>query len=215
MTAIQQHQLTSHHTIDEKKHHSGNSNEGEAVRGRPAMESSIGAEDSTWSEASGTVHISFQATMRLRAFQEQRDNLPEFGAGSHVKNGFAINQSNLQNRVDLDKSSPELNPNTVPASHPVTRATGNGEFSKRIESMLSEIQSNLITANEPGYQHLVNVLRNYGPVVDDEQQLDEIMRREQFFLTRRKPFMNNTEFQSFSQVLNQFANIASRQQISL
>ena len=66
MTAIQQSSISSRHSIDDTGQHSGSNNGGGAEHGRETMDNSAGVYNSS------TVNISFQATMRLQAYQEQR-----------------------------------------------------------------------------------------------------------------------------------------------
>ena len=77
--------------------------------------------------------------------------------------------------------------------------------------MLSEIEQNLVQTTEPGYKHLRNLLSNQSNTLSEPEQLQEIIRREKYFLGRRKAFMDSSEFQSYSQVLNQFSNILQRE----
>jgi t-SNARE complex subunit (syntaxin) len=94
-------------------------------------------------------------------------------------------------------------------------SSNNSHFSNKINQILSEVEQNIVQTSEPGYQYLVNMLNNYQPDVENPEQLQEIVRKEEFYLSRRKPFMESAEFQSHSQVLSQFSNIISRQQYSI
>lgn len=221
MTAIHQNSLANHHAIDDASHHSGDRNIGSDAHGRQMPD------DRTTDSTSGSVNISFNAHMRLRAYQDQKNQLiPEL---SIAKQGVVteLNSSmdvlsdttakqNLYNadsddpgKIKSGKISSDTKNNDFSAFMNRPQA---GNFSERITGMLSEVQNNIVQASEPGYHYLVNMLHNYRTTVEDPQQLQEIMRKEEFYLSRRKPFMDSADFQSYSQVLNQFSNIVERQQ---
>lgn len=214
MTAIHQSPISNNHSIDERGQHSGHRNGASAEHGNDAMD------NSTENPGSSTVNISFQATMRLRAYQETRMHLSanqEMGSLNH-------HEAEIKKQQGLDKLNAQANEReqgqteqTVSSAlQSQTGSNGNNlnEFPLSIENMLSEVQDNLVQKSEPGYRHLVNLLQNHGTTIEDSQQLQEIMRKEQFYLGRRRAFMNNSDYQSYSQVLNQFSNIVERQQYS-
>lgn len=176
MTIIHQGSVSGRQSVDDTSHQAGGGYEGDI--------------NSTQSLNSGTVNISFQAELRLRAFQEQR-------------------KSQMNPTVADYNSISDRGPEVAEKQH------DDSGFSQRISNMLSEVQNNIVQTGDSGYQYLVNVLHNNKETTEDQQQLQEIMRKEQFFLTRRRPFMQNSDFQSYSQVLNQFSNIVERQQYSL
>ena len=219
MTAIHQSSIASHHSVDDTSNRSGNRNGG--GHGRQAKD------DSTWDPNSSTVNISSHAQLRLRAYQEQRmmqinQSLaePEKPAALNVNEQpdhvIAKMPSELINNTGNGHSSQsELYDINAPDSVDKSSVDKNNNgFPQNVALMLSEVEDNLIQTSEPGYQYLVNVLNNHINSVEDPQQLQEVMRKEQFFLTRRKPFMESSDFQSYSQVLGQFANIVERQQYS-
>ena len=217
MTAIHQNSISSHHSIDDAGHHSGNRNEGGAGHGRQATNNSTGE------SGSSTVNISYQAVLRLRAFQEHKEapinqSLEQYETESGVNNNIGAANDKMepsQNYSVTEKpilgDSVALNVESHAAISQKINETG---FPPFIDNMLLEVQDNIVQPNEPGYQHLLNLLNNYGDTIADQQQLQEVMRKEQFFLGRRKPFMDSSDFHSYSQVLNQFANIVERQQYS-
>ncbi|MCU7837396.1 MAG: hypothetical protein KZQ83_19420 [gamma proteobacterium symbiont of Taylorina sp.] len=190
MTAIHQNSISNHHSIDDASHQSGNG--GDADRGRQAENSG------TQEINSSTVNISFHAELRLRAYQEQRKVIME-----STSQQPELEKNHLKDKTALPEKQVESISKNDEDSYP---------FSLGISNMLSEIQKNIVQKSDPGYQYLVNVLNNNKSTVEDPQQLQEIMRKEQFFLSRRKPFMQNSDFQSYSQVLSQFSNIIERQQ---
>lgn len=196
MTAIQQNPVSSHHSIDDAGHPSGNRNEGGAGNGRQATNNSTGI------PGPSTVNISYHAVLRLRAFQEQKETPLSLSLDGQY--GLS-EQSGVQGSVSINSET----------HSDISKRKANDSFPQYIENMLLEVQENIVHRNEPGYQHLVNLLNNYGDTIEDQQQLQEVMRKEQFMLSRRKPFMGNSDFQSYSQVLNQFTNIIDRQQYSL
>lgn len=200
MTAIHQNAPANHHSIDDASHHSGDRNIGSDVHGRQILDDS--ARDST----SGTVNISFHAHMRLRAYQDQKTQLT---ADSEL---HPVNSLIAPDISQLDTVS-EQSPDSI-NNRPDAAGFSNSGFSKKVTSMLSEVENNIVQTSEPGYRYLVNMLNNYKTTVEDPQQLQEIMRKEEFYLSRRKPFMESADFQSYSQVLSQFSNIIERQQYS-
>lgn len=215
MTAIHQPPISSHHSIDDAGHHSGNRNEGGAGHGRQATDNSTGG------PGSSTVNISFQATMRLRAYQEQHSVQPTSEPGTFNAQNYALKEgiiqpdsstlSTLKTNGAGHPDAQSMDSSSVHGNSVGTDFSNFSQFPQPVDAMLSEVQSNLVHHNEPGYQHLVNLLNNYGSAIEEPQQLQDIMRREQFYLGRRKAFMNNSDFQSYSQVLNQFSNIVERQ----
>lgn len=193
MTAIQQNPVAVHHNIDDASSHSGSSNGRGTGRDRQTMS------DSARDTGSSTINISYSAELRLRAYQEQRSQ--------------SLSQTLTEPGQAAITDSHTLSENkTVTVQSDV--AGNNSGFPQRIEVMLSEVEDNIVQASEPGYRYLVNVLSNHIDRVGEQSQLQELMRREQYFLTRRKPFMDSSDFQSYSQVLGQFSNILERQQHS-
>ncbi len=219
MTQIHQNSLPGHHAVDDASH-SISERSGHNAPGRQVLDGS--ARNGAHESASGTVNISFNAHMRLRAYQDQKklpdslnstspviESTDSIKAGSIdidlVKDALAdgMSQKSDQERDDIpEQIKRETAQNDL----------GSINFSEHITEMLFEVQNNIVQASEPGYRYLVNMLNNYDSVVEDPQQLQEIMRKEEFFLSRRKPFMESADFQSYSQVLNQFSNIVERQQ---
>ena len=193
MTAIHQNTISNNHSIGEQSHQSSKGNEKGHKREGSAEN------NSTQSVQSSTVNISFNAELRLRAYQEQR-KLVEPNQSEAIALNSEIKALSIESTVE--KSMGMMREND-----------GNSNvFSQNINYMLDEVQNNIVKKSEPGYQYLVNVLNNNKNTVEDPQQLQEIMRKEQFYLSRRKPFMPNSDFQSYSQVLSQFSNIVGRQQ---
>jgi len=192
MTVIHQNPVSSHHSIDDASHQSDHGNGGRAARNRQTNDNSAQGLDS-----STVVDISFQAELCLRAYQDRQkvnmaDSYPS-GSGNMNAEKMEILPEQVIDSIKTSKKDTD-------------------SFSQGINNMLSEIEKNIIKKSEPGYQYLVSVLNNNKMMVEDPRQLQEIMRKEQFFLSRRKPFMQNADFQSYSQVLNQFSNIVERQQ---
>ena len=191
MTSIHQNSIANKHSIDDQTRQNNANNErreGQTEEGR----SSNGI-------SSATVNISFNAELRLKAYQEQRkivEPMPNELAAVHSE------KISLSLETTADKQIEQM----------IQTDSEGYEFSQNINHMLSEVQNNIVKKSDPGYQYLVNMLNNHMNTVEDPQQLQEIMRKEQFYLTRRKPFMQNSDFQSYSQVLNQFTNIVERQQ---
>ena len=212
MTAINQSPVANHHSIDDRGQHSGQKNGAGAGHGNDAMDNSTG------NPGSSTVNISFQATMRLRAYLEQRTLLLSNQQGidqSHPVSGVLEHSDNnvsTRNTAALSITEAEQQSDVTVNDLPRPDVLKSRPFPNSIDRMLSEVQDNLVQHNEPGYRHLLNLLENNSAAIEDTQQLQEIMRREQFYLGRRKPFMNNADYQSYSQVLNQFSNIVERQQ---
>lgn len=212
MSEIQQNSLASHHSVDETARHPGD-NRGVGVNGRQLLD------DSSDNSISGSVNISFNAHMRLQAYQDQnvqsivaQDDPLALKLTANALSDTTPNQSsdNVDSeRVDDSKLVDDNAENENPA---VLNQSDKPDFSKQITGMLTEVENNIVQASEPGYRYLVNMLSNYQTTVEDPQQLQEIMRKEEFYLTRRRPFMDSAEFQSYSQVLNQFSNIVARQQ---
>ena len=211
MTAIQQSPVANRHSIDDRGQHSGQNNGAGVEHDNDAMDNSTG------NPGSSTVNISFQATMRLRAYQEQK-TLSSNQQGTDPANSVSgtlehpDNNVPLRNTVALSITETEQQSDGTVNDLTESDVLTNRPFPISIDRMLSEVQDNLVQRNEPGYRHLLNLLENNGAAIEDNQQLQEIMRREQFYLGRRRPFMNNSDFQSYSQVLNQFSNIVERQQ---
>ena len=204
MTEITQNSLASHHSVDEASRHPGDRNDGNGAPG--VLDDS--SPNLKYEAASGTVKISFNAHMRLQAYQEQSgysppaDNLTDSILNQPLKNVDSDELNKTVNESETNKNSVVLNRREM------------NNFSEHITGMLSEVHSNIVHASEPGYKYLVNMLSNYQTTVEDPQQLQEVMRKEEFFLTRRKPFMDSADFQSYSQVLNQFSNIIAREQFT-
>ena len=213
MTEIHQNALANHHSIDDASHHSDDRNIGSDAHGRQMPD------DRTPDTTSGSVNISFNAHMRLRAYQDQKNQsiaapgLSKQGVMTELNSSIdvlsdGIAKQNL-NKIKSDKIHNDTVENDYSA---LLNHTADGNFSERISGMLSEVQNNIVQDSEPGYLYLVNMLNNYQTTVGDPQQLQEVMRKEEFYLSRRKPFMDSADFQSYSQVLNQFSNIVERQQ---
>lgn len=186
-----QNAISNNHSIDDKSHHTGSEN-GTGHDKRTEN-------NSTQDINSSTVNIPFNAELRLRAYQEQR-KLIELTQSETVisdlgNKALAIDNS-IENQTEMIIKNDEDFYN----------------FPQNINYMLIKVQNNIVQKSDLEYQYLVNVLNNNKNTVEDPQQLQEIMRKEQFYLTRRKPFMQNSEFQSYSQVLNQFSNIVECQQ---
>ena len=202
MTSIHQNALANHPSINDASHHSENRNIGSAPHDRQIPD------DSTRDLTSGTVNISFHAYMRLRAYQDEKTQLtadselmPVNSLAAPVNSQPDSISEQDSNVIDnrFDKSSMLLK---------ITNLTG---FSEQMINMLSEVENNIVQSSEPGYRYLVNMLNNFKTIIEDPQQLQEIMRKEEFYLSRRKPFMESADFQSYSQVLSQFSNIIERQ----
>ncbi|MBE9526535.1 MAG: hypothetical protein IME94_06120 [Proteobacteria bacterium] len=194
MTTIHQNSISNNHSIDDKNHQSTGGNE-RSVGSRSKQVD----ENSVQGDYAGTVNISFNAELRLRAYQEQRKCIePNNNEAERVHSeGIELsNDNNPEKQIEL----------VVQNEEKVL------DFPQNVNHMLTEVQNNIVKESDPGYQYLVNVLNNNKATVEDPQQLQEIMRKEQFFLSRRKPFMQNSDFQSYSQVLSQFSNIVERQQ---
>lgn len=185
MTTIHQNSLAGHQSIDDVA-----SQPDDRVRNSGVPDRQ---DDNAAGSVSGTVNISFTAQMRLRAYQDQRTQL----ISKPVQ--------------EVEKSVPEA-VNAIDS--PAVSTADKNNFSQGLSNILSEVENNIVQSSEPGYRYLVNMLNNYQNSVEDPQQLKEIMRKEEFYLTRRKPFMESADFQSYSQVLNQFSNIIDRQQYS-
>ena len=219
MTEINQNSLASHHSVDEASRHSGDTNPGNGAHGRQLLDDST--RDLKYEATSGSVNISFNAHMRLRAYQDQKTQsisgskvMTQLNSSMDGLSGGIANQSSdtmdfdsLNKDSDTIKSDKKNNENATLLNKSVM-----SDFSERISGMLSEVHNNIVQDSEPGYRYLVNMLNNYRSEVEDPQELQEIMRKEEFYLARRKPFMASADFQSYSQVLNQFSNIVERQQ---
>ena len=219
MTEINQNSLASHHSVDEVSRHSGDTNPGNGAHGRQLLDDST--RDLKYEATSGSVNISFNAHMRLRAYQDQKtQSISEKGVMTQLNSsmdslsdGIANQSSDTMDFDSLNKDSDTIksdNKNNENAA--LLNKSLISDFSQRISGMLSEVHNNIVQDSEPGYRYLVNMLNNYRSTVEDPQELQEIMRKEEFYLTRRKPFMDSADFQSYSQVLNQFSNIVERQQ---
>jgi hypothetical protein len=193
MTIIHQDSVSDRHSVDDTSHQAAAGYEGDI--------------NSTQGLHSSTINISFQAELRLRAFQEKRKSqINPAAAELELNSNKKIQSGNINSSFD---SMAGIVPEIAQKQH------SDSGFSRRISNMLLEVQNNIVQSGDSGYQYLVNVLQNNKETVEDQRQLQEIMRKEQFFLTRRKPFMQNSDFQSYSQVLSQFSNIVERQQYSL
>ncbi|MCW8932521.1 MAG: hypothetical protein OQL19_20100 [Gammaproteobacteria bacterium] len=215
MTEIHQNSLANSHSLEETPRNPGDRSVGNDAQGRQLLD------DRSRDTTAGSVNISFNAHMRLRAYQDQKVQLTDQSTimplnssqdtvSDDVSNkSFNKMRSDDTNVLEGERKEKHSQNNEMPESlnHPETN-----HFSESITGMLSEVQNNIVQASEPGYRYLVNMLSNYQTTVDNPQQLQEIMRKEEFYLTRRKPFMDSSDFQSYSQVLNQFSNIIARQQ---
>ncbi len=206
MTQIHQSALPAHHSVDEQSH---------TISGQNDQSASGSSQNVTHDQALGTVNISFNAHMRLRAYQDQKN--PSDSENSALSNADLLSQglSSQGSPVDLKEQKSELDDfdqSVKLKDDPRNNSSSSLKFSEQITEMLYEVQDNIVKTSEPGYHYLVNMLNNYRSSVEDPQQLQEIMRKEEFYLSRRKPFMENADFQSYSQVLNQFSNIVERQQ---
>lgn len=216
MTEIHQNSLASHHSVDEASRHSGDTNPGNGAHGRQLLDDST--RDLKYEATSGSVNISFNAHMRLRAYEDQKtQSISEKGVMAQLNSsmdslsdGIANQSSNNMDIDSLNKDSGAIKSDNENAT--LLNKSVRSDFSERISGMLSEVHNNIVQDSEPGYRYLVNMLNNYRSTVEDPQELQEIMRKEEFYLTRRKPFMDSADFQSYSQVLNQFSNIVERQQ---
>ncbi|MCU7800149.1 MAG: hypothetical protein KZQ70_08385 [gamma proteobacterium symbiont of Lucinoma myriamae] len=166
-------------------------------------------DDSAHDSTSGTVNISFHAHMRLRAYQEQKTQLIT-NAESIPVQGLLASDAAQRDRVSEQNSNVINNSFNEPSN--LLKNSNKAGFSEQMTNMLSEVENNIVQTAEPGYRYLVNMLNNYKSTVEDPRQLQEIMRKEEFYLSRRKPFMESADFQSYSQVLSQFSNIIERQQ---
>ncbi|MCU7938926.1 MAG: hypothetical protein KZQ64_12825 [gamma proteobacterium symbiont of Bathyaustriella thionipta] len=200
MTTIHQNSPANHHSIDDSAHHSDERGIGSDAHGRQRLN------DSAHDANSGTVNISFHAHMRLKAFQDQKTQSPTDAELSSVNRLTAPADSQFDIASEQDANA--INNNSERAG-----ISGAG-FSEQMMGILSEVENNIVQTSEPGYRYLVNMLNNYQTTVEDPGQLQEIMRKEEFYLNRRKPFMESADFQSYSQVLSQFSNIIERQQYS-
>ncbi len=203
MTEINQNSFASHHSVDESSRHHEDGHKGTSVSGRQLVESS--PRDLKQDSTTGSVNISFNAHMRLRAYQDQKVAL---SANEATQN---LNLNHLT--TELVEENQLLN-NTSEKNHVPTNAFSQNNYSPNMRGMLSEIQKNIVQSSEPGYRYLENLLNNHKGAVEDPQQLQEIMRKEEFYLSKRKPFMESGDFQSYSQVLSQFSNVIARQQYS-
>ncbi|WP_198264011.1 hypothetical protein [sulfur-oxidizing endosymbiont of Gigantopelta aegis] len=184
MTEVLQNALAGRHSVDETSNHTSDRGQN-GVRDRQALNE--GTQDSIL----GTVNISFNAQMRLQAYQEQKNQLV-------MGDVQPLSKEPLQ---ALEQKPSQL------LNKPLA-----SELSSKITNMLTEVENNIVQSSEPGYRYLVNMLNNYGTKLEDPGQLQEVMRKEEFYLNRRKAFMDSSEYQSYSQVLNQFSNIIGRQQ---
>lgn len=205
MTAIHQNALANHQSIDDASHHSENKSIGSDAHGRQILD------DSTRDSTSGTVNISFHAHMRLRAYQDQKTQLTADADLASVKSLAAPDTSSLDT---VSEQSPDVIDNKPDKSSTLLKSPDVTGFSEQMTNILSEVENNIVQTSEPGYRYLLNMLNNYKTSVEDPQQLQEMMRKEEFYLSRRKPFMESADFQSYSQVLGQFSNIIERQQYS-
>ena len=194
MTTIHQNSISNSHSIDDKSHQSTGGNEKRGEHHSKQIE-----ESSVQGVYASTVNISFNAELRLRAYQEQRKLVEPNNNGAERVHSEGIELSNDNN--------PEKQIELVVQNEEKVL-----DFPQNVNHMLTEVQNNIVKESDSGYQYLVNVLNNNKATVEDPKQLQEIMRKEQFFLSRRKPFMQNSDFQSYSQVLSQFSNIVERQQ---
>ncbi len=187
MTAIQQNLIT------------GNQTRGR-TEGEPSHARLQAINNSAGEPGSSTVNISWQAVMRLSAFEQQK---------IQDKNRVADRTENSKPEI-TQKSERSVLTEQVQS----TITEGNlSAFPGNIAGMLSEIEQNLVQTTEPGYKHLRNLLSNQSDTLSEPEQLHEIIRREKYFLGRRKAFMDSSEFQSYSQVLNQFSNILQRERV--
>lgn len=199
MTAIQQSLVTGHQ--------SQNRAEGDAPHaGLQAINSSTGE------AGSSTVNISWQAVMRLSAFEQQR--IDEQSRGIESSDASVTKEVvKLENNAysEQNQSEARLSRNGLLTDNPSIKIELDSVFPENIRGMLSEIEQNLVQTTEPGYKHLKNLLNSQNEALSEPGQLQEIVRKEKFFLGRRKAFMDSSEFQSYSQVLNQFSNIIQRE----
>lgn len=199
MTEIHQKPLASRQPVDDIPNLLADSSNQGGVPGRQIL-------DGTHNSA-GTINISFNAHMRLRAYEEQRNKAELFSP---------VESSSLpeQHAMPVVSASPEQANGVEDIPSELLANRDMSGLSEHITGMLSEVHDNIVQASEPGYRYLVNMLNNYQTNVENSHQLQEIMRKEEFYLNRRKPFMDSSDFQSYSQVLSQFANIVERQQYS-
>ena len=187
MTAIQQNLITGNQARSR--------NEGEPSHARIQA-----INNSTGEPGSSTVNISWQAVLRLSAYEQQKiqDTDRVIDKTEHLKPGAVQEPEQSALTEQVQPAITELNGPVLPDN---------------ITGMLSEIEQNLVQTTEPGYKHLRNLLNNQSDVLTEPEQLQEVIRREKYFLGRRKAFMDSSEFQSYSQVLNQFSNILQREQV--
>lgn len=187
MTTIQQNLITENQAQSR--------NEGEPTHARLQA-----INNSTGEPGSSTVNISWQAVMRLSALEQQKiqDSDRVTAKTEILKPGAVQNSEDSVLTEQLQPAITERNLSVLPDN---------------IADMLSEIEQNLVQTTEPGYKHLRNLLNNQSDTLSEPEQLQEIIRREKYFLGRRKAFMGSSEFQSYSQVLNQFSNILQRERV--
>lgn len=199
MTEINHNSLAGHHAVDDASRHPGDREKGGNIHGGQILD------DHSHDSTVGSVTISFNAHMRLRAYEDQQKQFTIDPGLLPVNSLSAPGSDAIENGFDEALSV---------LSYSKAAGISDFNFSEQMHSMLAEVEQNIVQTSEPGYQYLVNMLNNYKTSVDNPQQLQEIMRREEFYLSRRKPFMEITDFHSYSQVLSQFSNIIERQQYS-
>ncbi len=203
MTAINQNALADNRSVDDLSRHPEDKKVANALYGKSVVN------DDSHDSIMGTVSISFNAQMRLRAYQDQTisptlsTELLSVDPLVPPKESTSIAEKSVSEKTaHINSSDPIGKLNLSNKSH----------FSNKISQILFEVEQNIVQTSEPGYRYLVNMLNNYQADVENPEQLQEIMRKEEFYLKRRKPFMESAEFQSHSQVLSQFSNIIARQQ---
>ena len=187
MTAINQQSL-GHQAIDDASNRSSHANGSKLCN-------HLAKDNSTRDKGSSTVNISWYAEKRLQAYESARNHLPDLQASEPFSDVKSVSLGGTSKPSQIESS--------------------NAQLSEKVSSMLSEVEQNIVSGDEPGYQFLVNVLNNYQQYIENDEHLQEVIRREQYFLLKRKPVMDSSEFQSYSQVLNQFNNIIERQQFSI
>ncbi len=215
MTAIQQSLISGHH--------SQNRNEGESSHANATA-----INNSTESVNTSTVNISYQAVMRLSAYEQQRSLQDEMLRGQSdplaqelfttqalksaaepaKPDNQPVRKFQEQERAYVQKQGLKQ---SFSENNPVESDLSNINFPENIVGMLAEIKQNIVQTSEPGYKHLLNLLINRSDSLSQPQQLEDVIRKETFFLGRRKAFMDSSEYQSYSQVLSQFSNIMQRE----
>ncbi len=210
MTAIQQSLISGHPSQNRKE-------------GEPTHANAQAINNSTGSVNSSTVNISYQALMRLNAYEQHKstqDDMLRGQSDSLAQELFAKQVSKSADSAKLyiqpvsefrEQDQGAGQQQRLSGNHPAESDFSNVNFPENIVAMLAEIKQNIVQTSEPGYKHLLNLLNNRSDSLSEPQQLEDVIRKETFFLGRRKAFMDSSEYQSYSQVLSQFANIIQRE----